>query len=94
MLVRVSHYQTPVSKVADAEKWAVESAIPRVRKQGALHGYWAADRRTGKSVVVTFWRDEAAANGSWKDSGIRDDADSLFGAKMTSVEMYEVFGQI
>lgn len=94
MLVRISHYHTPLDKVAAAEKWAVESAIPRVKAQGAIHGYWAGDRKTGQSVVVSIWKDEAAANAAWKDSGVRDDADSLFDARMTGVEMYEVFGQL
>ena len=93
MLVRISHYHTPQDKIAAAEKWAVESAIPRVKAQGAIHGYWAGDRKTGKSVV-SIWKDEASANAAWKDTGVRDDADSLFGAKMTGVEMYEVFGQL
>jgi hypothetical protein len=33
----------------------------RVSESWALQGYWAVDRKTGKSVVVTFWKDEAAA---------------------------------
>ena len=94
MLVRISHYEMPVGNLVHAEKWAVESAIPAVRKQGAIHGYWAVDRKTGKSIVVSFWKDEATASASWKAGGIRADAESKFGAKLTGVETYEVFGQL
>ena len=95
MLLQISHYQTPIDKVADAEKWVIASAIPGVRKLGALQGYWAVYWKTGKSVVVPFWKDEAAANASSKGvATIRDEVDSLFGAKMTGVEAYDVYGQL
>jgi hypothetical protein len=44
---------------------------------------------------VTFWKDEAAANASLKGvTAIRDEVDSRFGAKMTGVETYDVYGQL
>jgi hypothetical protein len=98
MIARVSTLQTPKDKMEEAIRYVQQTAIPRVRerlRQGMKQGYWCADRKTGKTIVVTFWESEEAERAtSAAAAQLRSDAEKAVGAKTLSVETYEVIGQL
>jgi heme-degrading monooxygenase HmoA len=95
MYARVLRLQGDASK-ADAVIENYESRVaPALREQGGYAGArLLVDREQGRSMSVTFWRDEAAARAMEAAlSDVRRGAVSAFGAEDSVSEYFEILVQ-
>ena len=95
MFARVSISETPPENVDLAIKVINEEAIPAVKKVPGFKGFtWLGDRTTGKGIVITLFESEAALKESEEATKkIRSAAVEKIGAKVVSIERFEVLGQ-
>jgi len=95
MFARVSISETPPENVDLAIKVINEEAIPAVKKVPGFKNFlWLGDRVTGKGVVITLFESEAALKESEESTKkIRSAAVEKIGAKIVSIDRYEVLGQ-
>jgi hypothetical protein len=98
LYARVSTFQTPANKVEEGIRWIRDTAVPGVRnrlQQGMKHGYWCVDRKTAKTLIVTFWESADAERATSAGAAqLRSQAEAALGTKTTSVEVSEVIDQI
>jgi hypothetical protein len=95
MQARISTIEGDAGKIDDALKVVNERIMPALK---ALDGFMAAnflvDRSAGKLVAVAFYDSEAALEGSAEAvEPMRTDVADAMGAKVVSVESYELAAQ-
>jgi heme-degrading monooxygenase HmoA len=95
MYARVLRLKGDASKADAAIENYASRVAPALREQGGYAGArLLVDREQGRSMSVTFWRDEDAARASEAAlSGIRRDAASAFGADDPVSEYFEILVQ-
>jgi hypothetical protein len=92
MYARVLKIQAPVGTIDEARRAIEGEAIPALRAlPGFAHGYWLADRQSGRALTVLLWEDEQALRDS-EEVGrrIREGITQRLGATIEAVEAYEV----
>jgi hypothetical protein len=72
-----------------------EMVVSRARElTGFQHGYWLADRATGKVLsVVVFDSEEHLHQTDEIGARLRQEAAGPLGVKFTAIEVYEVVGE-
>lgn len=62
MFARLTIMQIDMEKIDEAIKLYKKSVIPAAKEQKGFRGaYLLADRKTGKGISITFWRNEEDA---------------------------------
>ncbi len=90
--VRMTTYQTDPRKLEDGIRFAREQALAANRQQPGFQGArLLVDRRSGKTVAVTLWENEAAARAAESTlSQTRAQAAQLVGATHPITEIFEM----
>ncbi len=92
MLANLVEATIDLARVDVAVDAVREELVPEfLEHEGALHGYWAVDRRTGHAVVLTTWRDvESLRGAAAANAAARARAGDGFGLRMHSVQTLPV----
>ena len=95
MQARISTIEGDGSKIDDAVKIINDKVLPALK---GLDGFTAAnfmtDRSAGKLVVVVFYRDEDALEGSAEAvEPLRPEVTEAMNGKIVGVESYELVAQ-
>lgn len=92
MHARVSRFQDDPTNLDEAERFAMDKIVPAAQAQPGFLGLLSLiDRETGVSLAVTLWESEQAMRASEEAADrLRDDSAAHTGARITSVERYEV----
>ncbi len=95
MQARISTIEGDAGKLDDAVKVINEKILPSLKE---LKGFTAAnfmvDRAAGKLVVVAFYEDEAALEGSVEAvKPMRTDVAEAMNGKVVSADSYELVAQ-
>jgi hypothetical protein len=96
MFARVTVIQGSPEAYDQAVQAIQGQAIPGARQiPGLVSGYWALDRSKGKGVSFTVYDSEESLKASEEPvRQLREKAVAAAGAKVVSVETYEIVGQI
>ena len=85
MFARVSTFTGTSDQVDEAIRQAREDVMPRLEQLDGYRGaYFLVDRENGKSLAVTRWESEEAAD------TLRSETADALGTQMVGVERYEV----
>ena len=95
MQARISTIEGDASKIDDAVEIINDKVLPALK---GLDGFTAAnfmtDRSAGKLVVVAFYRDEGALEGSAEAvEPLRTEVTEAMNGKIVGVESYELVAQ-
>ena len=95
MQARISTIEGDAAKIGDAVKIINKKIIPALKGlQGFTAVNFVADRSAGKLVVVAFYADKAALEGSVEAAGpMRTEVADAMRGKVVSVESYELVAQ-
>jgi hypothetical protein len=96
MFARVTTIQGTPQGYDQAVKVIQDQAVPGAKGiPGLLSGYWALDRDTGKAVTFTVYDSEESLKASEPTVRLlREKAVADAGAKIVSVDTYEIVAQI
>jgi heme-degrading monooxygenase HmoA len=85
VFARASTFTGTSDQVDEAIRQAREDVVPRLEQlEGYRGAYFLVDRQNGKSLAVTLWDSEEAAN------TLRSETADALGTQMVGVERYEV----
>ncbi|HEX8995120.1 MAG TPA: hypothetical protein VF812_03725 [Ktedonobacterales bacterium] len=91
MFGRVTSFTGVPERTDEALRYTDQVIRPAIKNLGALGMSTLVDRKTGKSLAITWWKDETAARGSAAEANqIRDQFKQALGADITDVHTYEV----
>ena len=94
MYARVSRYQVPVASLGDDIRGADETEKRVADWPGSAGLYYLVDRESGQTMAITLWDDEQSMSNSENNATqLRQETSSKSGAKLVSVERYEVVAQ-
>ncbi len=96
MFARVAVVQGSPERYADAVRVINDRAVPGARQiPGLVAAYWAVDRSTGKGVTFTVYDTEESLKASEEVvRDLRERSVAEVGAKVLSVETYEIVGKV
>ena len=96
MFARVTVIEGPPDRVAEGVRYIQEQVVPVAKTQrGIKAGYWLVDRGSGKGLAITLWESEGALRASEPAvAKLREEAVAASGAKLLSVDVYEVVDQL
>jgi len=95
MFARVTVVQGSPDRYKDAVRVINERAVPGARQlPGLVAAYWAVDQETGKGVTFAIFDSEESLRAS-EDlvRDLRERSVAEVGAKIISVETFEIVGQ-
>jgi heme-degrading monooxygenase HmoA len=89
---RISTLEGSPDHIDEGLRYVREQILPRISQQDGFKGMVAlADRRTGKTLGVTFWESEEALKASEEAADkLRGDSAQAMGDTVAGVERYEV----
>jgi len=92
MFARVNVFQGPVDEFDKSLQITQEKALPVLRgTDGSVGIIVLGDRSTGRSYVITLWRDEAALKASDEMANrVRTETTQAAGDEIVGVERHEV----
>ena len=92
MWARVSTFAGSPAELDESIRRATDEVLPGVRGIAGYAGVLTmVDRASGGSVVVTLWKDEESLRASEEAAhGLREQAASIVGDVIVSVDRYEV----
>ena len=95
MQARISTIEGDAGKIDDAVKLINEKILPALKGlEGFTAANFVADRSTGKLVVVAFYQDEAALEGSAEAvKPMRTEVAEAMNGKVLSTDSYELVAQ-
>ena len=95
MQARISTVEGDGGKIDDALKVINEKIMPALKGlKGFTAANFLADRSAGKLVVVAFWQDEAALEGSAEPvKPMRTEVAEVMNGKVVGLESYELVAQ-
>jgi hypothetical protein len=95
MFARVTVVQGPADRADEAVKVINDRAVPAAKQiPGLVAAYWAIDRQSGKGVTFAIFDSEESIRASEETARqVREAAVAEVGAKIVSVENYEIVGQ-
>jgi len=95
MFARLTTVQGKPEKIEDAMRVIENDLIPGSKiLPGFKHGYWLADRKSGKLIALTLFETEKDRESSEKDaSQLRKNATEKLGAEVTNVERFELIAK-
>jgi heme-degrading monooxygenase HmoA len=95
MQARISTVEGDGGKIDDALKVINEKIMPALKGlKGFTAANFLADRSAGKLVVVAFWQDEAALEGSAEAvKPMRTEVAEVMNGKVVGLESYELVAQ-
>jgi hypothetical protein len=93
MWARLTRATIDPSLTDKAIDFSQNQAAPGAKGYGAKHGYWAVDRRTGKSAsLVLFDSEQQMRDTAAGGAQLRNAAQEL-GATIDTVEEYEIVAE-
>lgn len=92
MHARVSVFEGPAEKIDEGVRIAEKEILPVVGQEAGFKGIiFLGDRKSGKTIAVTFWEDEQAMRESEEHANqLRQQAADAEEASIQSVERFEV----
>jgi heme-degrading monooxygenase HmoA len=91
MLARVARYEVPSERIDDAVQAFGEAAETIREQDGFAGGYVLVDYEDGRTMTVTLWENQAAADSSESVARTaRTNAANAVGGSVLSVERFEV----
>jgi len=95
MFARVTVVQGSPDRYKDAVRVINERAVPGARQlPGLVAAYWAVDQETGKGVTFSIFDSEESLRASEEVvRDLRERSVAEVGAKIISVETFEIVGQ-
>jgi heme-degrading monooxygenase HmoA len=89
---RISTLEGSPEHIDEGLRQVRENGLPQIQQQEGFKGMVAlADRKTGKTIGITFWESEEALKAS-EEAGerVREDAAEAMSETIAAVERYEV----
>jgi heme-degrading monooxygenase HmoA len=91
MLARVARYEVPSERIDDAVQAFGEAAETIQEQDGFAGGYVLVDYEDGRTMTVTLWENQAAADSSESVArSARTNAANAVGGSVLSVERFDV----
>lgn len=92
MFARVTTFQGSPDQIEEGVRIFREQVIPWLRDASGFRGWIVLlDRRSNKSIGITFWTTEqAAADTDASGRSLRDEVAASVGLPMQSLDVYEV----
>jgi heme-degrading monooxygenase HmoA len=91
MLARVARYEVASERIDDAVQAFGEAAETIQEQDGFAGGYLLVDYEDGRTMTVTLWENQAAADSSESVArSARTNAANAVGGSVLSVERFEV----
>ena len=92
MYARISTLEGSPEHIDEELRQVRENILPQIQQQEGFEGMVAlADRKTGKTLGITFWESEEALEASEEAAGrLREDSAEAMSDTIAAVERYEV----